>query len=137
MNCKGPGCLTKIDEVARLTDNGIYQVVALTCESPLDRHVNIGTSNRGGAGECAWCGLSMTTEVGVYEESHVVPIFQNIIFFIYFASHLIFHRLHTCQPIQFTSIKYSVFFLSLFWGEYGHIGKLMQENYFPEILLLL
>ena len=91
----------------------LYQVVAPTCESPLDRHVNIGTSNRGGAGECAWCGLSTTTEVGVYEESHVVPIFRNIKKRCYFASHLIFHRLHTCQPIQFTSTS------------------------FPEILLLL
>ena len=32
---------------------------------------------------------------------------------------------HTCQPIQFTSIKYS---FSLFGGEYGHIGKWIQEN---------
>ena len=79
-NCEGLGSLTNIDEVARLTGDGIYQVVALTCESPLDRHVTIGTSNGGvstqvgtcltpvsRAGECAWCGLSMTTEVGVYE----------------------------------------------------------------------
>ena len=32
MNHEGPGSLTNIDEVARLTGDGIYQVVALTCE---------------------------------------------------------------------------------------------------------
>ena len=32
---------------------------------------------------------------------------------------------HTCQPIQFTSIKYS-FFIIL--GGYGHTGKWIQEN---------
>ena len=32
---------------------------------------------------------------------------------------------HTCQPIQFTDIKYS-FFIIL--GGYGHIGKWIQEN---------
>ena len=80
MNREGPGSLTNIDEVARLTGDGICQVVALTRERPLHRHVTIGTSNGGvsaqvgacltpvsGAGECAWCGGSMTTEVGVYE----------------------------------------------------------------------
>ena len=30
-----------------MTGDGIYQVVALTCESSLDRHVTIGTSNGG------------------------------------------------------------------------------------------
>ena len=34
-------------------------------------------------------------------------------------------RSHTCQPIQFTSIKYS-FFINL--GGYGHTGKQIQEN---------
>ena len=61
-----PGSLTNIDEVARLTGDGIYQVVALTRESPLDRHATVGTSDGGvsaqvgtcltpvrGAGECA------------------------------------------------------------------------------------
>ena len=80
MNCEGPGSHTNIDEVARLTGDGIYQVVALARQSPLDRHVTIGTSNGGvsaqvgtrltpisGAGECAWCGISLTTEVGVYK----------------------------------------------------------------------
>ena len=80
MNHEGPGSLINIDEVARLTSHGIYQVVTLTHESPLNRYVTIGTSNGGvsaqvgacltpvsGAGECAWCGGSMTTEVGVYE----------------------------------------------------------------------
>ena len=38
-NREGPGCLTNIDEVARLTGDGVYQVVALTRESPLDRHI--------------------------------------------------------------------------------------------------
>ena len=85
-NREGPASLTNIDEVARLTGDGIYQVVALTCESPLHRHVTIGTSNGGvsaqvgayiyiyiyltlisGAGECAWCGVSLIMEVGVYE----------------------------------------------------------------------
>ena len=79
-NREGPGCLTNIDEVTRLTGDGIYQVVALTRESPLDVHVTIGTSNGGvsaqvgacfvpvsGVGECAWCGVGMTTEAGVYE----------------------------------------------------------------------
>ena len=46
-NREGPGCLTNIDEVARLTGDGIYQVVALTPESPLDVHVIIETSNGG------------------------------------------------------------------------------------------
>ena len=80
MNHDGPGSLTNIDEVARLTGDGIYQVVALTRESPLDRHVTVGTSDGGvsaqvgvcltpvsGAGDCAWCGVSTTMEVGVYE----------------------------------------------------------------------
>ena len=79
-NRKGPESLTNIDEVARLTGDSIYQVVALTCENPLDRHVTIGTSNGGvsaqveacltpvsGAGDCAWCGVSTTMEVEVYE----------------------------------------------------------------------
>ena len=65
-NREGPGSLTNIDEVARLTGDGIYQVVTLTRESPLDRHVTVGTSDGGvsaqvrtcltpvrGAGECA------------------------------------------------------------------------------------
>ena len=78
--CEGPGCLTNIDEDTRLTGDGIYQVVALTRESPLDVHVTIGTSNGGvsaqvgacfapvsGVGECAWCGVGMATEAGVYE----------------------------------------------------------------------
>ena len=38
--------------------------------------------------------------------------------------------MHTCQPIQFTSIKYRFFIF--FWGGggggYGHIGKWIQEN---------
>ena len=35
---------------------------------------------------------------------------------------------HTCQPIiQFTGIKYSLFFCHYFGG-YGHIGKWIQEN---------
>ena len=34
-------------------------------------------------------------------------------------------QLHTCQPIQFTNIKY-IFFINL--GGYGHIGKWIQEN---------
>ena len=34
---------------------------------------------------------------------------------------------HTCQPIQFTSIKYFFFFLIILGG-YGHIGKWIQEN---------
>ena len=38
-NREGPGCLTNIDEVTRLTGDGIDQVVALTHESPLDRHI--------------------------------------------------------------------------------------------------
>ena len=80
MNHEGPGSLTNIHEVARLTRHGIYQVVTLTHESPLNRHVTIGTFNRGvsaqvgacltpvsRAGECAWCGGNMTTEVGVYD----------------------------------------------------------------------
>ena len=33
---------------------------------------------------------------------------------------------HTCQPVQFTSIKYS--FSLFFGGEYGHTGKRIQEN---------
>ena len=33
--------------------------------------------------------------------------------------------LHTCQPIQFTGIKYSSFII---FGGYGHIGKWIQEN---------
>ena len=33
--------------------------------------------------------------------------------------------MHTCQPIQFTSIKYSFFII---WGGYGQIGKWIQEN---------
>ena len=33
--------------------------------------------------------------------------------------------MHTCQPIQFTSIKYS-FYIIL--GRYGHTGKWIQEN---------
>ena len=39
-------------------------------------------------------------------------------------THMHTHTHHTCQPIQFTSIKYS---FSLFGGEYGH-GKWIQEN---------
>ena len=73
MKHEGPGSLTNID-VARLTGDGGYQVQALTCESPLDRHVTIGTSKSNGgvstqagacltpvsgAGECAWCGVSI------------------------------------------------------------------------------
>ena len=46
-NREGPGSLTNIDEVARLTGDGIHQVVALTRESPLDRHGTIRTSNAG------------------------------------------------------------------------------------------
>ena len=38
-NCEGLGSLTNIDEVARLTGDGIYQVVTLACQSPLDRHI--------------------------------------------------------------------------------------------------
>ena len=89
-NREGPGCLTNIDEVTRLTGDGIYQVVALTHESPLDRHVTIGTSNGGvsaqkgaclatvsGSGECAWCGVGMTTEAGVYENLTSVPVFHE------------------------------------------------------------
>ena len=34
-------------------------------------------------------------------------------------------QLHTCQPIQFTSIKYN--FLIILGG-YGHTGKWIQEN---------
>ena len=34
--------------------------------------------------------------------------------------------LHTCQPIQFTSIK--DFFFLIILGGYGHIGKWIQEN---------
>ena len=78
-NREGAGSLTDTDEVAaRLTGDGVYQVVALTRGSPLDGHATIGTSDGGvraqvgacltpvsGAGECAWCGVSMTTEVGV------------------------------------------------------------------------
>ena len=33
--------------------------------------------------------------------------------------------MHTCQPIQFTSIKY---FKNHYFGGYGHIGKWIQEN---------
>ena len=44
-NREGPGNLTNIDEVARMTGDGIYQVVAPTRESRLDGHVTIGTSN--------------------------------------------------------------------------------------------
>ena len=44
MNCQGPGSLTLQDDVARLTGDGIYQVVVLTRESPLDGHVTLGTS---------------------------------------------------------------------------------------------
>ena len=43
-NCEGLGSLTNIDEVARLTGDGIYQVVVLTRESPLDGHVTLGAS---------------------------------------------------------------------------------------------
>ena len=32
---------------------------------------------------------------------------------------------HTAQPIQFTSIKYSIFIIL---GGYGHTGKWIQEN---------
>ena len=32
---------------------------------------------------------------------------------------------HTCQPIQFTGIKYSSFIIL---GGYGHIGNRIQEN---------
>ena len=39
--------ITNIDEVARLTGDGIHQVVALTRESPLGRHGTIRTSNAG------------------------------------------------------------------------------------------
>ena len=39
MNREGPGSRTNIDEVARLTGDGIYQVVTLACQSPLDRHI--------------------------------------------------------------------------------------------------
>ena len=36
---------------------------------------------------------------------------------------------HTCQPIQFTSIKYSFSLLGGGGGGgYGNIGKLIQEN---------
>ena len=38
-NREGPGCLTNTDEAARLTGDGIYQVVALTRESLLHRHI--------------------------------------------------------------------------------------------------
>ena len=44
---KGPGSLTNTDEAARLTGDGIYQVVALTRKRPLDGHVTIGTSDGG------------------------------------------------------------------------------------------
>ena len=80
-NREGPASLTNIDEVARLTGDGIYQVVALTCESPLDGHETIRTSNGGvstpvnGAGKHAWCGVGTTAEVGVYENLTQVPIF--------------------------------------------------------------
>ena len=43
MNREGPGSLTNTDDVARLTGDGIYQVVVLTGESPLDGHVTTGT----------------------------------------------------------------------------------------------
>ena len=33
--------------------------------------------------------------------------------------------IHTCQPIQFTSIKYKKIIIL---GGYGHIGKWIQEN---------
>ena len=33
MNCEGPGSLTNINEVARLTGYGIQQVVTLTCDT--------------------------------------------------------------------------------------------------------
>ena len=42
---------------------------------------------------------------------------------------------HTCQPIQFTSIKIKnknilifIFFYFFFGGGYGHTGKWIQEN---------
>ena len=68
-------------QVARLTGDGIYQVVALTCESPLDGHMTIRTSNGGvsapvnGAGKYVWCGVGKTVEVGVYKNLTQVLIF--------------------------------------------------------------
>ena len=44
MNREGPGSLMLQDDVARLTGDGIYQVVVLTRESPLDGHVTLGAS---------------------------------------------------------------------------------------------
>ena len=35
---------------------------------------------------------------------------------------------HTCQPIQFTSIKYSFCLFVLFCFYFGHTGKWTQEN---------
>ena len=55
MNREGPGSLTNIDEVARLTGDGICQVVALTRERPLHRHVTIGTSNGGVSMQVGTC----------------------------------------------------------------------------------
>ena len=40
---------------------------------------------------------------------------------------------HTCQPIQFTNIKY-IFFIIL--GGYGHTGKWIQENIIFMIFIL-
>ena len=55
-------------------------VVALTREGPLDVNLTFGTSDGGvgaqvgaclapasGTGECAWCGVYMAAEVGVYK----------------------------------------------------------------------
>ena len=44
-------------------------------------------------------------------------------------------HLHTCQPIQFTSIKYNLFF-SLFWGDMAILEMDTGKHNFPEILLL-
>ena len=63
-NLEGPGSITNIDEVARLTSNGIYQVVALTRESPLDRRVTTGTSNGGVSGQMGAYTLHLSVEQG-------------------------------------------------------------------------
>ena len=60
-NLEGPGSITNIDEVARLTSNGIYQVVALTRESPLDRRV---TTDGGVSGQMGAYTLHLSVEQG-------------------------------------------------------------------------
>ena len=117
-NHKRYGRFTDVDHAARLTGDGIHQVVALTREGLLDVYLTLGTSDGGGgaqmgacfapvsgAGDCARCGVDTAAEVGRYENITQVQIDLFILFYfilIYFESSqgLVTKGVFTIMPVR-------------------------------------